>query len=278
MPSVSTIPLEAHPFTIASVDSRYHLTSRAAMERMDSTAELVDHRRLNGTAESEELEFMINVRYGFTKRLAEVAQSGRKLKVFVDGPYGFSPDVRNDDTVVLIAGGSGISLVHSMFLGVVSDVQKGKSRCRKVVFVWSVRDAQQLEWVSKTLSEALEVAPDQFEVSIRIFVTGRGTLPSGTHPKGRDDASMYSESELHTAGSVRRPLHSFPAVRITQGRPDLGKLLKSEISNTTGRMSVTVCGSQAIAKACRDALRIPFTSTMYGGPSIVLHVESFGYA
>ncbi|KAI0356289.1 hypothetical protein OH77DRAFT_1401246 [Trametes cingulata] len=277
MPSVSTIPLEAHPFTIASVDSRYRLRGKA-MERMDSTVTLVDQSRLNGTCETEELEFMISVRGGFTKRLSEVAKSGQKVKVLVDGPYGFSPDLRNDHTVVLVAGGSGISLVLSMFLGVVSDVQNGRSKCRKVVFVWSIRDAQQLEWISKAVSEALEVAAAQLEVFIRIFVTGRGPLPSHTESAGCDDASMYPESELPTAGAVQRPLHSFPAVRIAQGRPDLGKLLKDEVSTAAGRMSVTVCGSQAIAKACRDALRIPFTSTLYGGPSVVLYVESFGYA
>ena len=40
----------------------------------------------------------------------------------------------------------------------------------------------------------------------------------------------------------------------------------------------TVCGSAGIAKSCRDALKLPFSSVLYGGPSVVLHVESFGYA
>ncbi len=39
-----------------------------------------------------------------------------------------------------------------------------------------------------------------------------------------------------------------------------------------------VCGSAAIAKTCRDALRLPFSTALFGGPSVILHVESFGYA
>ena len=39
-----------------------------------------------------------------------------------------------------------------------------------------------------------------------------------------------------------------------------------------------VCGSQGIARACREALRIPLSNSLNGGPSVVLHVESFWYA
>ena len=52
----------------------------------------------------KELVFLINVREGFTKRLAQIAEKGEKVKVLVDGPYGFSPNLDNDDTVVLVAG------------------------------------------------------------------------------------------------------------------------------------------------------------------------------
>lgn len=141
MPSVSKVPFEAHPFTIASVDSRYRLAGKpAGLGSSDSTLTLSESRdpmMSRAPSDWEELEFMINVRGGFTKQLAKAAQKGEKVKVFVDGPYGFSPNLKHDDTVVLVAGrlsrryniifwisrqltgGSGISLVLAMFLGVV---------------------------------------------------------------------------------------------------------------------------------------------------------------
>ncbi|EIW62961.1 uncharacterized protein TRAVEDRAFT_113854 [Trametes versicolor FP-101664 SS1] len=286
MPSVSTIPFEAHPFTIASVDSRYRLQGKSMpMERTDSLSTMNDRTDmpLIGIPASEELQFMINVREGFTKRLAQAAEMGRKVKVFVDGPYGFSPNLHGDDTVVLVAGGSGISLVLSMFLGLVSDVQNGKSRCRRVVFVWSIRDPKQLDWISEAMGNALEVAPEKLDISVRIFMTGRARMPDQTPlMSDSDDDGNMSSDEMTTPTmemmEMRRPLMSFAAVQLTHGRPELGKLLKDEVSATVGRISVTVCGSQAIAKACRDALRLPFIEPLYGGPSVVLHVESFGYA
>ncbi|OJT02648.1 Ferric reductase transmembrane component 3 [Trametes pubescens] len=277
MPSVSTIPFEAHPFTIASVDSRYRLRGKS-ISRIDSLATLTDPRDMRDAPESEELQFMINVREGFTKRLAQAAETGRRVKVFVDGPYGFSPSLSGDDTVVLVAGGSGISLVLSMFLGLVSDVQNGKSRCRRVVFIWSIRDPKQLDWISETMGKALELAPEQLDVSVRIFMTGRGRVPDRTPIMDGDDASASAYEMMPPAMEIRRPLLSFAAVQVDQGRPELSKLLKDEVLNTVGRISVTVCGGQTIAKSCRDALQIPFSQSLYGGPSVVLHVESFGYA
>ncbi len=49
----------------------------------------------------KELVFLINVQEGFTKRLA--ACNG-PIKVFIDGPYGPSPNLSKFDSVVFVAG------------------------------------------------------------------------------------------------------------------------------------------------------------------------------
>lgn len=92
LPGVSTLPFEAHPFTIASIDSTL-LSS--------------DDPEKNGDASGsywKELVFLIQAREGFTKRLKESALEGKPVKVFVDGPYGTSPDLGKYDTSVLVAG------------------------------------------------------------------------------------------------------------------------------------------------------------------------------
>lgn len=95
VPAVSTLPFEAHPFTIASFDSSL------LSEEMKGA----DQKTL-GDNDSywKELVFLINVREGFTKRLKEVAAVKGTVKAFVDGPYGLSPDLQQYDTSVLIAG------------------------------------------------------------------------------------------------------------------------------------------------------------------------------
>ncbi|KAI0828500.1 iron reductase [Trametes gibbosa] len=285
MPGVSACPLEAHPFTIASVDARYQLAGAPKTPEKQGAG-------TDATPYWQELVFLVNVREGFTRRLGESAKRGEKVKVLVDGPYGFSPDLDDDETVVLVAGGSGVSFTLSTFLGVLSHVQNGKSKCRKVVFIWSVREASHIDWISKTLTEALELAPPELEISIRLFVTS-GSAPERPwadndeddekHDEGEEDDSVHSHSSSSgTAIGKSRPssLLAFSAVRVTQGRPDLAALLgdAAEAGAGAGRVSVTVCGSQGIARVCRAALRIPLAATLNGGPSVVLHVESFGYA
>ncbi|KAI0354097.1 iron reductase [Trametes cingulata] len=276
MPSVSKFPIESHPFTIASVDARYNLND-------NKSPRATDVEKVGTGAEAEatlywnELVFLIHVREGYTRRLADAAVKGEKVKVLVDGPYGFSPHLDSDDTVVLIAGSSGVSYTLSMLLGVLSQIKKGKSKCRKVVFIWCIRDASHIEWVSTALTRALELAPSNIEIAVRIFVTG-GSAPSlNREGSYSEDESVHSSEE---AGGKTKPasLLTLPAVQVAEGRPDLSALIKEQVEVNTGRLSVTVCGSQGIARTCREALRLPASTALKGGPNVVLHVESFGYA
>lgn len=107
VPSVSRLPFEAHPFTIASINSDMFLPSR------ETTKSTNERRAKEALAENsltarspfwKELVFFINVRKGFTSRLKKAAMEGKRVKVFVDGPYGLPPDLRTYDTSILIAG------------------------------------------------------------------------------------------------------------------------------------------------------------------------------
>lgn len=274
MPGVSGFPLEAHPFTIASVDARYQLNG-VSSPTVGDAEKAGPPSGSDATPYWKELVFLVNVREGFTRRLAEIAQTGGKVKVLVDGPYGFSPNLDHDDTVVLVAGaslgsmvmccladdvaagGSGVSFSLSTFLGVLSHVQNGKSQCRKLVFIWSIRDASEwcqpcatltsanlfsghIEWVSKALTEALELAPQGLDIFIRLFVTSGsapGLVPADTW---NEDDSIHSSVEGTAIGKSRpSSLLNFSAVQVSQGRPDLPALLRSEVDANVGRLSVT---------------------------------------
>ncbi|KAI0644002.1 iron reductase [Trametes meyenii] len=277
MPGVSGFPLEAHPFTIASVDARYQLDG-VKTPRPPAMEKLQEDPGSDPAPYWKELTFLINVREGFTRKLAAVAERGEKVKVLVDGPYGFSPNLDNDDAVVLIAGGSGVSFTLSTFLGVLSHVQSGRSKCKKLVFIWSIREASHIEWISKALTQALELAPNGIEISIRIFITSGNSIPAPQEREWNEDDSVHSSEGTAVGRSRPSSLLNFSAVQVSQGRPDIPALLRDEVEVNTGRLSVTVCGSQGIARACRAALRIPISTVLSGGPSVVLHVESFGYA
>lgn len=85
LPSVSSLPTEAHPFTIASIP-----------ENMDGTS----------SGKEKDVVFIIRGREGFTGRLMQHAEKNRVCVVpaLVDGPYGCPPDLKQFSTCVLIAG------------------------------------------------------------------------------------------------------------------------------------------------------------------------------
>ncbi len=101
--------------------------------------------------------------------------------------------------------------------------------------------SEQLDWISEALGNALEVAPEKLDISVRIFMTGRARMPDQTPLMSEDDDENSSSDEMMMTPTMEahRPLLSFAAVQLTHGRPELGKLLKDEVSNTAGRISVT---------------------------------------
>ncbi|KAG2122210.1 FAD-binding domain-containing protein, partial [Suillus cothurnatus] len=271
MPSVSTLPFEAHPFTIASFDPSF-----------PSTAETEDQSGSGENHGTQELVFLINVHGGFTKKLKEVAAAKGQAKVFVDGPYGPSSDLSSYDTSIFVAGGSGISYTLPVFLSV---IEHGKSSCKRVVFIWSIRRTEHVQWIDEALIKAVQLAPPSLTVFIRIFDTGALSMSQSTEEDSSrsvpTEKSGTPEQDVANGSLTSSKLLLLRGVKMENGRANLDALLKEEISMASGSMSVSVCGSQGIARTVRHALRFPVSgpsSILSGGPSVTLHVESFGYA
>lgn len=100
LPSVSNLPTEAHPFTIASIPNN-----------VDGT---------DGHVEKD-VVFLIRGRTGFTKRLRDHAmqKAAGPVSAYIDGPYGCPPDLKTFSTCVLIAGGSGVSYTLPLLMDLV---------------------------------------------------------------------------------------------------------------------------------------------------------------
>jgi ferric-chelate reductase len=84
LPTVSDLPTEAHPFTIASIP---------------------DPLKPTEASQDRDIVFLIRAREGFTSRLRELATKGVcTVPALVDGPYGCPPDLTKYSTSILIAG------------------------------------------------------------------------------------------------------------------------------------------------------------------------------
>ncbi|KAF5361182.1 hypothetical protein D9758_009046 [Tetrapyrgos nigripes] len=272
-PTVSLLPFEGHPFTIASYDSKMNAKEITSTSGSSSSK-----------AYWKELVFLVNVRDGFTKRLSHVAAQKGTIKVFVDGPYGQRNDLSGYDNVVLIAGGTGVTYTLPMLLDIVEGARAGKRNCKRVVFVWAVRDARHFQWVLDAINSAVKLAPHGFQLEIRLFVTGSSTTEWDT--VSTDSSKLESPGASSSLSGENTPNVKSPmeisGLQLLLGRPAIGKIVVEEAEEARGgSMCVAVCGSQSIASCVREALRFPTAgpaSIMRGGASITLLVESFGYA
>ncbi|EKM59392.1 uncharacterized protein PHACADRAFT_169942 [Phanerochaete carnosa HHB-10118-sp] len=263
LPTVSALPTEAHPFTIASIP---------------------DSLDTKGESKDRDVVFLIRAREGFTGRLRDLAANSGVCTVpaIVDGPYGCPPDLTQFTTSILIAGGSGVSYTLPLLLNLVRQTRLGKSAVQRVVFVWSVREADHVRWISQILSEALAVAQSTgLTVDPRVYITG-STPPTPPLPalgySESDRGSVNMESPI-SEKDVKMALPAYSALRILHGRPSIRKVLQEEIGVSTGPVSVDVAGPSALSQSVAQALASEITSPMSvlrGAPSVSLHVETFG--
>lgn len=93
------------------------------------------------------MELILRVKKGITLEIARVierktAASGSdscQLLISLEGLYGTSPRVEEFDSVVLVAGGSGITHVASIMDDIAHRAEKGETATTSVTLVWAVR-------------------------------------------------------------------------------------------------------------------------------------------
>ncbi|ETW84033.1 ferric reductase [Heterobasidion irregulare TC 32-1] len=256
-PTVSNVPLESHPFTIANIPKE-------------------------GRGE-QELVFIIRGREGLTKRLVERAaeKDGVKIPVFLDGPYGNPTNLRPYTTCVFIAGGSGVSYTLPLLLDLVKRVRDGTALAKRILFVWAIRDEEYLEWVAGLLADVISTVPPSLSIDIDLYVTGTSTQAKAASDLPLQEQATTTHTTREPSGSGEKTPESaevggLPSPR--KGRPNVAQLVHGEINTAKGPTSVDVSGPPSLIKAVRDSLTSPISATrsvMNGGPTVHFHAENF---
>lgn len=169
---------------------------------------------------------------------------------WLDGPYGgVGRRIENEyDTMILIAGGSGITSCLP-WLQYISQTMKDRTiRTANVKLLWVMRDAASLGWVSQELEEMSQFTV-QGRVMMEFFVTGqdqpKNKLPLKMSKIEAADGDETPDDVIRRSGTISGSglWHS--------GRPDLiqwvTKLLMPGRNVIIGRLvkSVVVDGSIA---------------------------------
>jgi predicted ferric reductase len=152
MPGISVF--ENHPFTIASLCSEDFPSEYGEMYR--------------------DCILVFRPFGGFTRRVLDTAiEKGpfKTYRAYLDGPYGgMQRELAAFDTVILFAGGSGITAIVSQLLNLIKRMRDGKAVTRKVEVVWALKRLEAMDWFREELRICREYAPPD-TVTCQFYVT-----------------------------------------------------------------------------------------------------------
>ncbi|KAK9385124.1 ferric reductase NAD binding domain-containing protein [Lipomyces mesembrius] len=197
--------------------------------------------------------FVAKAQAGMTRRLlksaAHVPGNGM-IRVWVEGPYGKTYPIARYETVLLIAGGIGVTAVMSYAL----DLKRRARSGQHILFYWTIRESESLNWVKEQLEE---VAQDGF-VDIRIFITAEWSTNSSTsdmsNEKNSGDIASGSRDSVESSRRVSIcPVPKIVPVNYGQ-RPDMSKVIEETIKQAHGSVAVVSCGPGSLVDKCRSAV------------------------
>ncbi|KAF4466742.1 hypothetical protein FALBO_6383 [Fusarium albosuccineum] len=221
MPSVSF--WQSHPFSVAWYDG----VEDPKNERLASTNQDLL------AMQQQRVSFIIRARTGMTDTLyqkALVAPGGRfETSCFAEGPYGGHHSFDSYGTVVLFAGGVGITHPVPYIKHLVQGYNDGTVAARRILLVWTIQSPEHLEWIRPWMTEILGMEKRRDVLRIMLFVS---------QPR--------STKEIHSPSST---------VQMFPGRPNINTLLAMEQEHQVGAMAVTVCGPGALSDEVRLAVR-----------------------
>jgi predicted ferric reductase len=219
----------SHPFSVAWTD-----VSPVRRRSMDEKLPTMENTTLDKNQELKgSVSFVIRSRSGFTRQLFEKASCSENgifmTRGAVEGPYAGHDSLNSFGTVLLFAGGVGITHQVGYVRDLMAGCRNGTSAARKVILVWSVPNTECLEWVRPWMDEILKMPGRREVLKIQLFIT---------KPRSRGEV-------VSSTGSIQM----FP------GRCNPQTIIDREIVERMGAMGVSVCGPGAFADDVRRAAR-----------------------
>ena len=199
---------------------------------LDKEVMTVQTRAISGGKTS--ISAIIRRRDGFTHKLFKKAQSsanGRFIaSAFVEGPYGAQHSLRSYGTVVLFAGGVGITHQIPYIRDLLVGHSQGTVAARRISLIWAVQSPEALEWIRPWMTHILALERRREVLRIQLFIT-----------------KPRSTREIHSPSAT---------VQMFPGRPNVDTIIQMECKNQVGAMAVSVCGPGHLADDVRRSVRM----------------------
>jgi ferric-chelate reductase len=298
---------ESHPFTLGAWnyedDQRSHVdaTLPVSDEEIHSSklpllsVSASPHRRDTYPTEDKpsslrpKLIFWIRPYNGWTRHLRDqcLASATNNISptILLEGPYGQSFPLWKYDSILLIAGGTGIACAvpyiqdHLRRGADKDDDYKDSERLilNKISLVWAAREAAFVHDVgSQELRDAL--SRDEFEASFYVTAAqstsiAQATTTARVHPTPSSSTSSSSSSNDYNAAHDM----IFSPLNIHHGRPDLQNIVlqhAQEAHDSDSSVAIVVSGPNAMADEVRTAV---YLAMRKGYRGITFHEESFSW-
>lgn len=214
----------SHPFSVAWSNEESRIDTEKALSIQNE-----DPLTNYGTSVS----LVIRRRNGFTNALfkkAEKSPSGRiTLNAAVEGPYGGNQVLHSYGTVLLFAGGVGITHQVPYVRDLIAGFANGTVATRRMCLVWVIQSPEHLEWIRPWMTTILSMDKRRDMFRIQLFVT---------RPR--------STKEIRSPSAT---------VQMFPGKPNVDTLVQLECDNQVGAMGVSVCGPGGLIDDVRAAVR-----------------------
>ena len=214
----------SHPFSVAWSNEEERLESEKgiAMNRQDILA----MRRTT-------MSLIIRRRDGFTNSLYKKVEKSPEgcivVNALAEGPYGGLHSLHSYGTVMMFAGGVGITHQVPYVRDLITGYANGTVAARRVLLIWIIQAPEHLEWIRPWMTSILALDKRRDVLRIQLFVT---------RPR--------STKEIHSPSST---------VQMFPGRPNVDTLIGIECDNQIGAMGVSVCGTGGLSDEVRKAVR-----------------------
>ncbi|KAL8724960.1 MAG: hypothetical protein Q9181_006595, partial [Wetmoreana brouardii] len=227
-----TWSLSSHPFSIAWYDTQPTPYRSLDDEKLPSTIKDLTSPLPSRTTTTS-ITLIMSKKEGMTAKLHARARASPtgiiNIKGYIEGPYGGLESLHSYGTVILFAGGVGITHQLPLVRSLLQSYNDATSAVRKIVLVWSVRSQDSFDWVHPWMTEIFQMPHRREVLKVLLFVT-----------KPRHAGDVVSRSNQ---------------VKMFGGRCKPERIVEDEFEKRVGAMAVTVCGPGALADEVRMSVR-----------------------
>ncbi|ANB15783.1 Fre2p [Sugiyamaella lignohabitans] len=213
------------------------------------------------------------IKEGITKSMSEYilrqpSNMLRTIPVLLDGPYGDRHHLHHYNTLILVAGGIGITGVYPY----AAELVKSPERKQNILFIWTTSDDSFSQWFGdyiahltsdERIQQHIYLTSERHEheeqdVPTQFFSIEKGERPGKTTPSTPEIEYQLGPTSFGPANGLSRKSSVISASlslvehrgntwvheRATRNhsRPDLKDLVANEISKARGSLAFVVCG------------------------------------